>query len=151
MMLLHMQPPACPPIPCSPVPPVLRPCSRAFAWWALVMLVLDLSYTAVLCPVSVAFATRNSGLPFILDFLAGLLFTVDVGFNFSTGYVVQVCWSAGWVPGPARVACAPLPPLPHHLQHGMRQFVALARGVVARLYVCRGTFLVDAFSSLVVR
>lgn len=40
--------------------PVLRPSSHAYAWWALLMLLLDLSYTAVLCPVSVAFSPRAS-------------------------------------------------------------------------------------------
>lgn len=51
-------------IPVSTVPrswlPVLHPQSRFYAWWALLMLVLDLAYTAILCPLSVAFSPRAS-------------------------------------------------------------------------------------------
>ena len=47
----------CPPFYASCLP-VARPNSRMYARWALLMLLLDLSYTAILCPVSVAFAPR---------------------------------------------------------------------------------------------
>ncbi|KAL4440121.1 hypothetical protein ABPG75_003122 [Micractinium tetrahymenae] len=102
--------------------PVLRPASRLYAWWALLMLVLDLSYTAVVCPVSVAYSPRASLLSwaFVVDFVAGLLFTVDIVFNFHVGYVVE---------------------------RGMQQRVVMSRAGIARLYCLRGTFLVDALSS----
>lgn len=118
--------------------PVLRPASRLYAWWALLVLVLDLSYTAVVCPVSVAYspraaliswvghaagwgapegaalsqseavATRAASTPvplpaatahaclptglqaFVIDFVAGLLFTLDIAVNFHVGYVAEV-------------------------------------------------------------
>ena len=68
------------------------PSSWAYAWWALVMLLLDLSYTAVVCPISVAFAPRDALITwaFILDFVAGLLFLCDIAVNFHVGYVAQV-------------------------------------------------------------
>ena len=56
------------------------------------MLLLDLSYTAVVCPISVAFAPRGVALTwaFVLDFVAGLAFLVDVVINFHVGYIAQV-------------------------------------------------------------
>lgn len=54
---------------------------------------------AIFCPVSVAFAPRDHlvNWAFIVDFVAGTLFTADVVFNFSCGYVITVggCGAAG--------------------------------------------------------
>ena len=55
---------------------------------------------AIFCPVSVAFAPRDHlvNWAFIVDFVAGTLFSADVVFNFSCGYVITVggCGAAGW-------------------------------------------------------
>ncbi|PRW33121.1 voltage-gated potassium channel [Chlorella sorokiniana] len=118
--------------------PVLSPSSRIYAWWALLMLLLDLTYTgkaaaavadpavwcmpSIFCPVSVALAPRDHlvNWAFIVDFIAGALFTVDIVANFSCGYIIT---------------------------RGMQQQVVLRRAGVARIYITRGTFLVDAVSS----
>lgn len=72
--------------------PVLLPSSPLFAWWSLLVLLLDLTYTAVACPVTVAFAPRGAAITwaFILDFVAGLLFTLDVLVQLHVGWHITV-------------------------------------------------------------
>ena len=57
----------------------------------------------------------------MVDFVAGLLFALDVAINFHVGYVAQ---------------------------QGMRTRAVTSRRGVARLYCLRGTLLVDVLSSL---
>lgn len=49
---------------------------------------------AIFCPVSVAFAPRDHlvNWAFIVDFIAGALFTIDIVANFSCGYIITVRW-----------------------------------------------------------
>lgn len=56
------------------------------------MLLLDLTYTAIVCPVTVAFAPRGAAITwaFIVDFVAGLLFTLDVAINLHVGWHITV-------------------------------------------------------------
>ena len=40
------------------------------------------------------------------------------------------------------------PPLPAHVQHGMQQRVVMTWSAIARLYILRGTFIVDMLSTV---
>ncbi|GAB4819385.1 hypothetical protein N2152v2_006431 [Parachlorella kessleri] len=82
--------------------PVFSPVGRVARWWSVLTTLLDLTYTAFLVPLSVAFLTQDwdvhSRLNFLVvsDLIGNIVYLADLLMGFLLGFVVL--WDARWVP-----------------------------------------------------
>jgi hypothetical protein len=100
--------------------PIMRPDSLIVHAWTLVITLVDLTYTAFLVPLSIAFDTTKQGTTLtwltITDIVGTSFYAVDMVMEFHTGFVAA---------------------------YDIRRQLVLRRGFVAENYIRRGAFFVD--------
>ena len=107
--------------------PIMRPDSLVVHAWTLVITIVDLTYTAFLVPLSIAFDTTKQGTTLtwltITDIVGTSFYMVDMLMEFHTGFVAA---------------------------YDIRRQLVMKRGFVAENYIRRGAFVVDVICVLYV-
>ncbi|KAK9809148.1 hypothetical protein WJX72_010205 [[Myrmecia] bisecta] len=103
--------------------PVISPYNRYYHVWSTLVLLVDLSYTAFVVPIGVGFSISDTRLTWaaVCDFAAGAVFGVDLFLGFQVGFVVT---------------------------YNLRKKAIMDGRLIARYYIRKGTFLVDAISTI---
>ena len=105
--------------------PIMRPDSLVVHAWTLVITLVDLTYTAFLVPLSIAFDMTKQGTHMswltITDIVGTTFYFVDMIMEFHTGFIAA---------------------------YDIRRQLVMRRGFVAENYIRRGGFIVDAICIL---
>lgn len=69
--------------------PTFRPDHKAYIWWSFMILILDLTYTSFVVPISIGMLTSfwDYNWTSVLDYSCGALFFTDLVLSFHAGYV----------------------------------------------------------------